>query len=107
MINQSAIDRGFFRSVFFRTYDDSQKPNEKFEKPEMSKTSAIKHGCYDKLDLDGIISPGVQVSGDDIIVGKIQTVTASTHTDDIKEQASKPFKDCSTPVRHSEAGIID
>lgn len=28
MLNQSAIDRGFFRSVFFRTYDDSQKQDE-------------------------------------------------------------------------------
>jgi len=25
MLNQSAIERGFFRSVFFRTYDDCQK----------------------------------------------------------------------------------
>ncbi len=59
MINQSSIDRGFFRSVFFRTYDEAQKVNEKFEKPEKNKTSAIKHGTYDKLDIDGLISPGV------------------------------------------------
>jgi DNA-directed RNA polymerase II subunit RPB2 len=30
MLNQSAIDRGFFRSVFFRTYDDCQKNDEIF-----------------------------------------------------------------------------
>lgn len=75
MLNQSAIDRGFFRSVFFRTYDDSQKGEERFEIPDLSKTSGTKHGCYDKLDIDGLISPGVLVSGDDIIVGKITPVS--------------------------------
>ena len=29
MMNQSAIDRGFFRSAFFRTYNDRETANEK------------------------------------------------------------------------------
>ena len=71
MLNQSAIDRGFFRSVFFRTYDDSMKSNEeKFCIPDFAKTSARKGGDYDKLDTDGLVRPGVLVSGDDIIIGK-------------------------------------
>mmetsp|Transcript_27633 Transcript_27633/g.26652 ORF Transcript_27633/g.26652 Transcript_27633/m.26652 type:complete len:83 (+) Transcript_27633:419-667(+) len=82
MINQSAIDRGFFRSVFFRTYDDSMKMNEKFEKPIISRTTGIRHGSYDKLDIDGLISPGIQVSGDDIIIGKIQTVSSTSSNED-------------------------
>lgn len=75
MINQSAIDRGFFRSAFFRTYEDSEGFAEKFTIPEPSKTSGRKHGTYDKLDKDGIICPGVQVFGDDIIIGKVSPVT--------------------------------
>lgn len=31
--------------------------NEQFAKPDVTRTSAIKHGSYDKLDLDGMISP--------------------------------------------------
>ena len=75
MLNQSAIDRGFFRSVFYRTYDEVLMPEEEFARPDPEKTSGRKHGTYDKLDRDGIICPGIQVSGDDIIIGKVAPVS--------------------------------
>lgn len=75
MLSQSAIDRGFFRSVFFRTYDDCQKPDELFEQPNFQHCSGRKHGDYDKVDIDGLICPGVLVSGDDIIIGKTAKVS--------------------------------
>jgi DNA-directed RNA polymerase II subunit RPB2 len=76
MLNQSAIDRGFFRSVFYRTYDDKEEEREKFCIPDPLKTSNRKHGPYDKLDKDGIICPGMQVSGDDVIIGKTAPVSS-------------------------------
>jgi DNA-directed RNA polymerase II subunit RPB2 len=78
-----------------------------FSIPDFGKTSARKHGEYDKLDIDGLICPGVLVSGDDIIVGKVSTVSSSTFTEDIRDHTTKKFKDCSTPLKHSESGIID
>lgn len=75
MLNQSAIDRGFFRSVFYRTYEEVLTPGEEFCIPDPLKTSGRKHGTYDKLDRDGIICPGTQVSGDDIIIGKVAPVS--------------------------------
>lgn len=71
MINQSAIDRGFFRSVFFRTYNDKASLNEEIRRPDIENTTGLKHGKYEKLDTDGLIRPGTQVSGDDIIIGKV------------------------------------
>ena len=59
MLNQSAIDRGFFRSVFYRTYDDVRGSQENFEIPDPRTCSGRKSGTYDKLDKDGIICPGV------------------------------------------------
>ena len=70
MMNQSAIDRGFFRSVFFRTYNDKVSTNEKIHQPETRNTTGLKHGKYGLLDYDGLIRPGTKVIGDDIIVGK-------------------------------------
>ncbi len=107
MLNQSAIDRGFFRSVFFRTYDDSQKPDEIFSQPDFNRTSGRKHGIYDKLDLDGLVNPGVLVSGDDIIIGKVSKNSSSSAVEDYRDHTIKQFKDCSTPLKHSESGIID
>jgi DNA-directed RNA polymerase II subunit RPB2 len=70
ILNQGAIDRGFFRSVFFRSYNDTSKQDEEFDKPNPETTAGLKHGSYDKLDNDGLILPGTRVSGDDIIIGK-------------------------------------
>ena len=70
-MNQSAIDRGFFRSVFFRTYNDRASHTEKITKPDTLNTKGLKRATYDKLDIDGLIRPGTQVIGDDIIIGKI------------------------------------
>jgi DNA-directed RNA polymerase II subunit RPB2 len=111
IFNQSSIDRGLFRSCFFRTYNDTQDKDEVFEMPDFRKCTGRRHGTYDKLDFDGLISPGVQVSGDDVIIGKSTLIKKSDFADNNAGQLdslmTKTRKDCSTSVKHSEAGKID
>ncbi|CAN8106334.1 unnamed protein product [Discula destructiva] len=111
IMNQSSIDRGLFRSLFFRSYTDSEKRVginvvESFEKPFRSDTLRLKHGTYDKLDDDGIIAPGVRVSGEDIIIGKTSPINADNQ--ELGQRTDQHVKrDASTPLRSTESGIID
>jgi len=115
IINQSSVDRGLFRSAFLRTYSDTQEKDELFEVPDFRKCTGRKHGTYDKLDLDGLISPGMQVSGDDIIIDKSAQIKKSdmtngaegTNNAQVDLLMSRTRKDCSTSIKHSETGKID
>ncbi|KAK9052552.1 hypothetical protein SSX86_029182 [Deinandra increscens subsp. villosa] len=109
IMNQSSIDRGFFRSLFFRSYRDEEKKmgtlvKEDFCCPNRDTTTGMRHGCYDKLDDDGFAPPGTRVSGDDVIIGK----TSPVAQDDGPGQASRYTQsDHSTSLRHSESGVVD
>lgn len=111
IMNQSSIDRGLFRSLFYRSYTEQEKRIgvnvlEQFEKPTRSDTLRMKGGTYDKLDDDGVVAPGVRVSGDDIIIGKTAPIPP-----DAKELGQKTImhtkRDVSTPLRSTENGIVD
>ncbi|KYK58142.1 RNA polymerase II beta subunit [Drechmeria coniospora] len=111
IMNQSSIDRGLFRSLFFRSYSDQEKKvglnyTEVFEKPFHQSTLRMKHGTYDKLDEDGIVAPGVRVSGEDIIIGK--TAPIDQESQDLGTRTTvHQRRDISTPLRSTENGIVD
>ena len=112
IMNQSSIERGLFRSAFFRTYHSEQKREarlkfETFEIPDKTKCSGLRHGNYSKLNVEGLISPGTRVSGDDIIIGKTGKVLIENNENEENEFIIKPKQDISEAVRPSESGIIE
>ncbi len=111
IMNQSSIDRGFFRSAFFRTYHSEEKreaklKKETFERPDKNNCGGLRHGTYTKLDCEGIIAPGTRVSGDDIIIGKTGLVKMD-ESDDENDGLTKKKQDISEAIRPSESGIIE
>jgi DNA-directed RNA polymerase II subunit RPB2 len=111
IMNQSAIDRGLFRSIFFRTYMDQEKKLgstnlEQFEKPTARDCLVRRGNNYEKLDEDGLIAPGTRVTGEDILVGK--TVPIMQDSEEMGQRTSRHVKrDSSMAMRSTENGIID
>eukprot|EP00547_Thalassionema_nitzschioides_P003834 CAMPEP_0194221332 /NCGR_PEP_ID=MMETSP0156-20130528/30372_1 /TAXON_ID=33649 /ORGANISM="Thalassionema nitzschioides, Strain L26-B" /LENGTH=1218 /DNA_ID=CAMNT_0038951699 /DNA_START=8 /DNA_END=3664 /DNA_ORIENTATION=- len=112
IMNQSAIDRGLFRSSYYRCYIDQERASsvgtvgnltsEVFEKPSQDNTRGMKHGEYGKLDDDGLVAPGTRVSGEDILIGKTAPVDNT-----IGQPTRFSKRDCSTSMKANEHGIVD
>ncbi len=106
ILNQSAIDRGLFHSVFYRTYKDEEKKNaisgeeEKFGNPPAAETAGRKNGKYDALDESGFAKINTPVNGGDVIVGK------SIHLKK-EDPNGKKYRDVSLTIRGNENGIVD
>ena len=116
ILNQSAIDRGLFRSSFFRTYNNIAKcsdvsmaefnpqKDEAFEIPVRSNCVAMKHGSYDKLGVDGLADPGTRISNDDVLIGKTKPYPV-VGPDGVQSSMSR--MDDSVCMRSNEQGIVD
>ncbi|TNY22999.1 hypothetical protein DMC30DRAFT_348068 [Rhodotorula diobovata] len=111
IMNQSSIDRGLFRSLYYRSYMDQEKKSgqvqlEEFEKPTRDSTLRLKHGTYEKLDADGLVGLGERVAGEDIIIGK--TAPLPTDSEELGQRLKSHTKrDVSTPLKSTENGIVD
>lgn len=90
IMNQSAIDRGLFRSVAFRSYQDVPKPGEILLSPLMNQQMNSKK-CYSKLGEDGIANVGEMMGENDVLISK---------------QLKKDQKDTSIMVKQGEHGQI-
>lgn len=108
IMNQSSVDRGLFRSFFFRTHKDTAKnvgaDQEVFERPDRKVVTGMKRGIYDKITLeDATMDLNCEVSQDDAIVGKVmRTIDQNKRSDDDKVQ-----KDKSLLYRSKENARID
>lgn len=120
IMSQSGIDRGLFRSVYFRSFRDEEKRHlagvqERFEVPQRHECVAMKPGAYDKLDDDGLVCEGTRIAGNDILVGKVAPLEQTPRDDTTGEVApsmamlagAKTKKDLSQGAKSTESGVVD
>jgi DNA-directed RNA polymerase II subunit RPB2 len=125
LMNRGSIDRGLYRSTFYRTYIDHEKLEvgargvmtaggggdamgrtvETFERPSRDTTTGMGARCYDKIDVDGLPAPGTRVDGNDIIIGKSAELPESA--DMAARDRAQTRKDASQGMRPTESGIVD
>lgn len=76
ILNSAAVQRGLFRHTYYRSYEATEGVStyrryiEEIEVPDPEDCEDLKSVMYDKLDDDGIVPPGVRLSGTDVIIGK-------------------------------------
>jgi DNA-directed RNA polymerase beta subunit len=111
MINRSFLQRGGFRSIFYRTYKDEEKKNqnsgeeERFHKPDPTMTRQMKTANYEKLGGDGFVPENAFVDNDDILIGKVVPLRVPTGT--VMPAGTKKYRDVSRPMRNNEVGYVD
>jgi DNA-directed RNA polymerase II subunit RPB2 len=128
IMSQSGIDRGLFRSAYFRAISDEEKRPlagvaEQFEIPDRTECTGIKPGSYLKLDTDGIVAEATRFAANDILVGKTQPLEPTPSGDEAGGEGgaggvspaarvdvlfgSKSKKDLSQAAKSTESGVVD
>jgi DNA-directed RNA polymerase II subunit RPB2 len=134
MVNRAALDRGLFRSVFYRTYKDEEKKNqasgeeERFCRPDVGQTKHMKLANYNKLGADGLVPENTYVGSDDILIGKVvplrlravegamasgvshtslASMSAAAAAAAVEAAGGKRFRDASKMLRNNETGFVD
>lgn len=111
MINRAALDRGRYRSIFYRTYKDEERKNqssgeeEKFCNPDSIETKHMKNAHYDKLAEDGFVPTNSYVTPDDILIGKVVPLRVPTGA--VLPAGAKKQRDVSKMPRNNESGYVD
>jgi len=111
IFNQASIQRGLFRSTFYRIYEAECRQylgglKDKFTVPEAGTRGYRGEQYYRLLEPDGIISLESQVVGGDVLIGRI---SPPRFLEEYKEFDVKgpSMRDTSIDMRPSETGIVD
>ncbi|MGC9106334.1 MAG: DNA-directed RNA polymerase subunit B [Thermoprotei archaeon] len=110
ILNKSAVDRGMYRSTFFRLYstEEMKYPGGQEDKigiPEAGARGYKGKEYYQYLEDNGIVAPEVEVKGGDVLIGK---VSPPRFLQEFKELTAEQAKrDTSVTLRYGETGIVD
>jgi len=110
VFNKDSIDRGMFRSLFYRIYSADQKrywggQEDLIGIPDKDVRGFKAEEDYAQLAEDGIISLETRVKGEDVLVGRMSPLRFLS-ANELMSGISN-MRENSTCVRHSEGGVVD
>ena len=106
IINESAIQRGLFRSMSLKKYsieiqkNQTTAQNDVFMRPDHNQVAGMRVGSYDKLNDKGYVPEETRIEDGDIILSKLTPIPRIPNSDKI-------YKDNSIPYRSHAPGVID
>jgi DNA-directed RNA polymerase II subunit RPB2 len=108
-LNQSALDRGLFRSTFYRVVKETEATHgsdiERFD-PEHHTMLGKRKGDYTKLDDTGIMPIGTVVNKDDILIGKSIEYTMVNKENSGEYLSQRIKRDRSVASKHEEVSKV-
>ncbi|MEM7816102.1 MAG: DNA-directed RNA polymerase subunit B [Candidatus Aenigmatarchaeota archaeon] len=110
VMNKSSVERGMFRSFYFRTYETLKKKYWGGQEDEIAiPDPAIKgfrgDSAYKDIGEDGIINPETPVESDSVLIGKISPLRFLSGEEFVSDIENK--RETSITVRHGERGVVD
>lgn len=110
VLNRSSVERGMFRSFYFRTYDTIKKrywggQEDEIGIPEPGIKGHRGEIVYKDLGEDGIINLEIAVGSDSVLIGKtspLRFLSGEEFTADIENK-----RETSLTIRYGEKGVVD
>jgi len=110
VMNKSSVERGMFRSFYFRTYETIKKrywggQEDEIAIPEPGIKGYRGEEAYKDLSEDGIINIETCIESDSVLIGKtspLRFLSGEEFTADIENK-----RETSITVRHGEEGMVD
>ncbi|MBU0953135.1 MAG: DNA-directed RNA polymerase subunit B [Nanoarchaeota archaeon] len=110
VINKSSVQRGLFRSFYFRTYETIKKRYWSGQEDDITIPDPAVRGhrgedAYRDLGENGIINPETRVQSDSVLVGKVSPLRFLSAEEFAAGIENK--RETSMTLRHGEKGIVD
>ncbi|MFQ6009673.1 MAG: DNA-directed RNA polymerase subunit B [Candidatus Aenigmatarchaeota archaeon] len=110
IFNKASIERGLFRSFFYRIYSGEERrywggQEDKIGAPEKDVRGYRSEEDYANLNEDGILAPEQPVTGRDVLIGKISPMRFLSTSELMGGIAN--MRETSISMRPTEKGVVD